>query len=543
MAYEIRVHQFYHFNIFLHVSEIIVIETTLPGGKNKKPSAVELCCSPTNIPHNQGKLWGTPAIAHNEVIMFKIIITETTLPGGKNKKPSGPGAVTPMGKEFITVFMQNHNPKETPQLELLVTGSSPSTSVSVTINKSNFKKHLKVGKGETVTIPITEPVEMHGTGKFPHSVVIKADADIAVVSRNYKYASADTSLLYPVHQLGVQYYIITPPWGPESTYKEFSVVTYDKSTTVDVYLKGAVNFQGKVYPKGSKLTLTLEPFQAVQFQSPDDLSGTKVISRHPVAVLSGHTCSKKNGECDHVYEQLLPVDSWGTTFFVPPLSFQPKSDVVFVVASQNTRIDHQSGTEKRTKNVKAGEVIQIEIKQTSPLSIHASDKIQVLFYGTGGTFKDKSFDPFLTNVPDIEQFCFTYELTGQAKFETNLAIILTKTLAAPGITFDGKAPGEIKWKVFPGSEYSWGEYSYGGGFSIHKMQHLTVAFGLLSIGYSERIGYGSVAPCINGPRALGSWINGKWIIQMGQPLQPKEKIIVIETLPGGNIKKPSGEYV
>ncbi|MEE6482046.1 hypothetical protein FKM82_013131 [Ascaphus truei] len=397
--------------------------------------------------------------------------------------------------------MQNHDATELPELELLVTGSSPSTSVSVTINKSDFRKDITVGKGETVSVPITAPVELQGTGIFPSSVVIKADADITVVSRNYKYASSDTALLYPVHQLGLQYYIVTPPWGPESQYKEFSVVTYKNPNTVDIYLKGAVNLKGVKYAPGSKLTLALQPFQAVQIQSKDDLSGTKVVAKYPVAVLTGHTCSMKNGECDHVYEQLLPVASWGTTFFVPGLSFQPKSDIAFVVASQDTCLDYHSGTKKGNRNITTGEVTQFEVNVATPLSIIASEKIQVLLYGTGGTFKDKTFDPFLTNIPDTGKFGYTYEIIGQNKFNTNLAIILTKTSKESGITFDGKASGKIQWRRFPATEYSWGEYDYGSGFSTHIVENLKFPFGLLSIGFSERIGYGSVAPCISGPGA------------------------------------------
>ncbi|XP_053546864.1 IgGFc-binding protein-like [Bombina bombina] len=405
---------------------------------------------------------------------------------------------SPLGSEFITAFMQNHKPEEVPQLELLVIGSSPSTSVSITINKSDFRKDLIVGKGEAIPVPITAPVEMHGTGMFSSSVIIKSQADITVVSRNYKYASADTALLYPVYQLGVEYYIITPPWKIESEYKQFSVITYKTPNTVDIFLKGSVNLNGVTHPAGSTLTLTLEPFQAVQIQSTDDLSGTKIIAKNPIAVLTGHTCSEKNGACDYVYEQLLPVTSWGTTFFVPSMSFQTKYDITFVVASQDTSLEYYSGKDKGNKDLKAGEVTQFEIRENSPLSVVASNRIQMLLYGTGGIYKDKTFDPFLTNIPDIDKFGNMFAIVGQDKFDTNLAILLAKTTDLSEITFDGKAPQNIQWKVFPGTDYSWGEYSYGGGFSSHIVENVKFPFGLLSIGFSERIGYGSVAPCISG---------------------------------------------
>ncbi|XP_053546876.1 IgGFc-binding protein-like [Bombina bombina] len=413
--------------------------------------------------------------------------------------------LTSLGREFVTVFMQNHEPKETPQLELLVTGTKPSTSVTVTINKSDFRKKVKVGEGETISIPITTNVEMSGTNTSPSSIVIKADFGVTVVSRSYKYGSSDTALLYPVRLWGVEYYIITPPWGADGAFTEFSVIGYESPTVINIYLKGAVSFQGKNYPKDSKLTLTLEPLQAVQIQSTDDLSGTKIVADHPVAVLSGHTCTQRNGDCGHVHEQLLPVASWGSSFFVPGISFQPKSDIAFIMSAQDTCIEYQSGEKIENRNVVAGELMQLEVTKSSPLFIHANEKIQVLFYGTGGTFNDIPFDPFFTNIQSTERYGTAYELIGQDKFETNLAIIVSKTTAESGITVDGKLPEGIVWREIPGSEYSWAEYNFGSGFSYHTMQHLSVPFGLLIFGYSPSLTYGYLAPCIKGKKNINSF--------------------------------------
>ncbi|KAE8594561.1 hypothetical protein XENTR_v10019693 [Xenopus tropicalis] len=408
----------------------------------------------------------------------------------------GPYDVTSLGKEFITAFLQNHNPKEVPQLELFLTGTTPDTTVTVTVSQSNFQKTLKVGKDETISVPITEPVEMQGTGRSPRSVVIKSDSEITIVSSNYKYASGDTALLYPVQRLGREYYVFTPPFGPGSAFKEFAVVAYDKATTVDVDVTGAINFDGKDYPKGSRLTLSLEPFQAVQFQSPDDLTGTKVVSQYPVVVLSGHTCSKKYGDCDHVYEQLLPVPSWGSAFFIPPLSFQTKADFVFVVTSEDTTINYQSGKETGKKNVKAGESTQFEITQTSPLSLDASRNIQVFLYGAGGTSKGQLFGTFLTSIAAITSFGSAYQIIGQERYETNFAVFIVKTSDRAQLRFDRKPLQGLKWKAFPGSEYSWAEYDYGRKFASHLVEHSSSSFGLLSIGYSPSTSYASLAPII-----------------------------------------------
>ncbi|CAH2318273.1 Hypothetical predicted protein [Pelobates cultripes] len=407
------------------------------------------------------------------------------------------GSGNPLGREFITVFMQNYDPKEVPDVELVVVGSSPSTAVSVTVNKSGFKKEVTLAKGQLASIHLAGNVELIGTGTFSSSVIVQASADISVFSRSYKRLSSDSALLYPVSELGIEYYIVTPPWGPSNQYTEFSVVTYEKPNIIDIYLKGLVTFNKVKYPAGSKFTVVLEPFQAAQFQSTDDLSGTKVLSKYPVAVLCGHTCSMKNGRCDHVYEQLLPVSSWGSTFFIPGLSFQSKFDIAFVVASQDTTLDFQSGSKKGTKQVRGGEVSQFEVSVSSPLYITTSSKLEVLFYGTGGTFNGKIFDSFFINMPDVEKFGNIYVIVGQSLFDTNIAVLITKT-SEKSITIDGKSIGGIQWKTFPGTEYSWGEYNIGKGSSKHVIENKISPFGLLSIGFSDQIGYGLVAPSLVG---------------------------------------------
>ncbi|XP_063799975.1 IgGFc-binding protein-like [Pseudophryne corroboree] len=404
--------------------------------------------------------------------------------------------VTSLGRKFITHFLQNQNSTEIPQREVLVTGTLPNTTVSIIINKYNFSKVVKVGKGETVRIPITIEKELKGTTKCPHPVVITADADVTVMSSNYRNNSGDVSLIYPVHQLGYEYYIITPQKGPEDQYNEFLVISSENQTTVDIYLKGSVNYNGTQYLKGDKMTIKLEPFQAIQIQSKDDLSGTKVDSNLPAVVIAGHMCAENNLGCSHVYEQLRPVGSWGTMFFIPDLSFQTKYDIVLVMASQKTSIQYQSGEKIHLKHVSAGELIQIHVTISLPLSIYSTSLLQVLLYGTGGTLNGKPFGSFLTVIPGTNLFGLSYELIGQEKFNTNLAVIITYTFGVPGITFDETFPKDIQWKQFPGSFFSWAEYNYGSGISSHMVRHSTVPFGLLSIGYSMNMAYGSTAPCI-----------------------------------------------
>lgn len=99
---------------------------------------------------------------------------------------------------------------------------------------------------------------------------------------------------------------------------EFSITNGKHSNTVKVSVKGNFRYKNVFYKKGSTLSLNLKPYESVLFQSPFSFTGTRVSSQRPVAVFTGYTCYMVWWIfCDHLYEQLLPVNKWGSTFFVP----------------------------------------------------------------------------------------------------------------------------------------------------------------------------------------------------------------------------------
>ncbi|XP_008115273.2 IgGFc-binding protein isoform X2 [Anolis carolinensis] len=400
------------------------------------------------------------------------------------------------GKQFITAFMENFEtrwPSET-KLQLFLTGYSSSTIVTVTLTKSANRKSYLVEEGQTlpVEIPVTE--EMKGSGTFENSVLIQADKDISVVLMDRKLFSVATTTVYPVHQLGTDYYIITPA-GTRSTgyFKEFAVIAWQNPTRVDIHLKGKVVFDGKSYSAGSKLTVNLGAFQAIQLQSSDDLSGVRIESSAPVAVLSGHVCVQQNYYCDHVSEQLLPVPSWGNTFIVPPVFFQGSVDLVYVVASQNTRIHYQSGDLKSFQDMVAGEVSHFEIQYPQAFYVSANAGIQVFLFFTGIKSGNTGYDPFLINIPPIKSYGLSYYTDGMYKFE-NYITIIAKSSETSRITRDNSAISDIQWREIPGVQYSWGEGRWPTNSRSVLLKHPDSPFAVFLFGTRNYEGFGFAPP-------------------------------------------------
>ncbi|XP_066575341.1 IgGFc-binding protein [Amia ocellicauda] len=404
---------------------------------------------------------------------------------------------SPAGKEFATVFMQNYyqNYAE-PRLQIQVSAFSPDTKVKVSVSGLSIVQEKTLGAGQVAFFQMPKDVELYGSQLSFNTILIEASKEVTVVSLNYKYLTADTSVVYPVTEWGTEYYVFTPRISPFGTFKELSVTNYREANTVDVYLKAAVEFQGQEYPPGSKLTIQLSPFQSVQLQSWNDLSGSRVVSRLPVAVSSGHTCTWRFTRCNHVYEQLMPVSHWGKNFIVPPLSFQNRYDNVFIIASQPTSFTMRVGNAEQVVQISQGEVYEFPIRAPNPMSIRSNQGIQVLFQANGAYFRDGTmFDPFLMTIVPTDQFCTSYTLDGQTDFN-NVAIFLVHTGDLQGLRFDNNpVPRNIQWSAIVGTEYSWAEVAYTAGAGHHTASHPKSPFGLYSVGTSMMNGYGAPAPC------------------------------------------------
>lgn len=84
-----------------------------------------------------------------------------------------------------------------------------------------------------------------------------------------------------------------------------------------------------------------------------DLTGTRVISSKPIAVLSGANRTQIfKGTCaSHLIEQTPPVSTWGTTFILVPVPNQRMGDLYrFVAKEPQTTITLGTGKQIRLQH-------------------------------------------------------------------------------------------------------------------------------------------------------------------------------------------------
>ncbi|TRZ04121.1 hypothetical protein DNTS_030274 [Danionella cerebrum] len=401
------------------------------------------------------------------------------------------------GREFATAFMQNYiSPFDSPLFQLYLTSLNSDSVVKITIAGLRFTQEVQLTPGQSITVTLPSEVELSGSKRSRNTALIQASEEITVSSLNSKQYTADTSLVYPVTEWGTEYLVFTPANSPASMFKEFVLINGKEQNTVELFLRAAVRFEGRLYPVGGKLVLALEPFENAQIQSQGDLTGTRISSQLPIAVYSGHTCTWRFSKCNHVYEQLLPVQSWGTQFLMAPMAIQSQYDSIYVQTSQATNITIQSGRNTISDVLQRGVVLEYKIQFPDGLSIIADSGIQVFFLFNGlRTSHGALFDPFLINLLPVSHFCSSYELHGIADFD-NRALLIIPTGEQTGIRFNGSTlPENVQWRVIKNSEYSWTELHHPLGTDGNKIYHPSASFGVYSVGFQQANGYGAPAPC------------------------------------------------
>lgn len=403
------------------------------------------------------------------------------------------------GKEFLVAVLQNSEEAVRPNLFLHLTAYADSTQVTLTsTDGGSFHETINLRKDQTSPISIPGALELINRRISQKSLLVTSTKDISVVITSSKTYTVGATAVLPTAVLGNEYYVVTPTDAAKEGLKEFAVVAGKEPSTISIKIKGKLYFRGRNYRSGSTLSVPLRPYESLQLQSEDDLSGTKVTSDNAIAVFSGHTCAKVNSGCDYVVEQLLPVSAWGKAYIVPPNPLQKAHDFVYVVAAQDGSISYHEGSAATTKNVEAGEVKVFKLRPNSPFYVTSSVEIQVVLFFTGSRGYYVWQDPFLLTIPPISSYCASYRFTGLNAY--NYVLLVAKNSDTNAIA--QQKGSDREWKEIPGTEYSWSMHSLSSSYSSWSSENERATFGLLGFGFMNYVGYGFAGLCATSSSTL-----------------------------------------
>lgn len=326
---------------------------------------------------------------------------------------------------------------------LSITAQESLATVTIEIKGLNYKQSLTIKKGSTEYVTLPDRAEIYEDGVSAKTVLISSNTDISVVSSHIKPYTGDSSVIFPNHQLGKSHVAFTPEG--DSFNKIVAIVNGKEDNTINILPYSDLQLKSKAQlQRGVKMPIRLAPYQVYLLRSMKTLTGTRIESQFPVAVLAGHECLSLFTTCEHVYEQLVPIESLSDEYLVPAMHpLLTGQDTVHVVATEdNTDVTVHHGPLPLHKSLHSGELLNVMIHL--PTVIRSNKKIMVMYSSS-----NIPYDEFLTNIIPVSQMSESWTVYAQDNYN-NFAVVVSEVGTSKSL-FDF-----LKWNVFPANKkYTW----------------------------------------------------------------------------------------
>lgn len=343
-----------------------------------------------------------------------------------------------LGNNFWVSFMQNF---DVPTNCIIYITSTQGATGTVSMPGSGWSQNFTVGANASIGIQIPAaqyPNIENSNLVLDKGVHIISNNPIAVYAANQRDASSDATLVLPVQALGDQYMIMS--YTVLSGYpSEFIIIGVENNTSIQIIPKAAViGGVGANVP----FNITLNAGQVYMVQSNGDLTGstikaTNLNTCNNFAVFAGNRCANVPTTCtycDHLYEQMLPLKTWGKNYITSPLMTRSSDQFRILAMENSTSIQINGGT---PINLNAGQYYETSLSQAS--FITSNKYVCVSQYSKGTSCDNVTSDPFMIILSPVEQFinnivfqAFNTSVINQ--FYTN---IITKTANTNLVTLDG----------------------------------------------------------------------------------------------------------
>ncbi len=360
-------------------------------------------------------------------------------------------------------------------------------TVKITVNAKGYNHTIKLAANtpDVVSIlpEIAQPYIKSPFAPVTESIVFRnaairvtSDEPITLFAVVRYRQSSEGTLVLPLSALGNEYQIAS--FGDASqyypTYNSFpslaGVVAPFDETQVTFEMGGNANsVSSDGLRPGEKISKTLNSGDVWMFSSMgrgSDLTGSKITSNLPVAVLSANQCANipiEVKQCGYIFEQIMPTRFWADNYMISKIPGRKYSPIVRIFASQ-TNTDITVNGIPAAKISKAGGIIgegYVELRPDSDFrtgkgdNIKSNKPIAVVFYNSGVTEDGLPLPqgaPFMSiagaDVHAQKHVRFVLPgLPNDSKFGTNYLTLITETET------EGLIPDDMYLSYFDGMQF------------------------------------------------------------------------------------------
>jgi hypothetical protein len=270
-------------------------------------------------------------------------------------------------------------------------------------------------------------------------------------------ASTDASLLLPDHVLGKHYYVVS--WPRSIAESATLIYAIEDGTSLEIMpgpnaAVGAVGGAPALVP-GQVTNTTLNASQSLQFLADGDMTGTRIVSDKPIGVFAGSPCANVPVNvryCDHLEEQMLPQETWGSTMVVAPFFARGQEPSIFrVIAEQDgTELSFNPAIVVADNTLDAGEFLEFESAEAFVLT--ANHPILLIQFMVGSQHPGVQNggarnigDPAMTTIVPAGQWRHDYAYLIPETYTVNY-VTITAPLATD-VLLDGEMLSPDGWTV------------------------------------------------------------------------------------------------
>lgn len=369
------------------------------------------------------------------------------------------------GREFFVGYLPNPLVATTASVHL--TSDLPSTvTVQYPAVSPSFSQTVELTPGQVTVVNL--PAGSHSSwtaGAVRNNLVrLAGTEDFVVYLVNRGRFSSDAAMALPVDALGTSY-IVTTMSGSNivtSDRSQFLVMAPFDGTTVTITPTTSLRRPSPIgsNPAGVPFQVTLqrgEGFRGEAVSARTDLTGTLIEADRPIAVLGGNICTNVPGStafCDHVFEVMHPLVSWGSSALVVNLPNRPGGSLYRIVASEDDTEISVDGAPVAT--VQKGDLVQLGPLAGSHL-VTAEKPVFVTQFMTGSTSPGASLgDPAMANMIPPDQFLesYTFSTVGGSQFAFHFLTVVAPQSSVGSVLLDGVAIPATEFTPIGSTGYS-----------------------------------------------------------------------------------------
>ena len=454
--------------------------------------------------------------------------------------------ISTQGTEFWVSFMGNGfktNGNSPYVLTQLMISSKHDCTGTISNPQTGWSQNFTVRANNITSINIPGDQGYNETSSYETASnkglqIVTTDI-VSVYCTNIATNSFDASYVLPVQALADDYIIQTyeqsttsNPSGTtdfsEYLTSAFLIVATEDNTIIDI-TPSTNTLGGK--PANEEFSVTLQKGESYQVRSTSngshrDLSGSRVTSRDctkPIAVFNGNTLTAvpnvSNG-LDHIFEQAMPLRSWGKKFVVTQSSSR-RRDFVKVTSSANDNIIKKNGTEIAT--LQAYESLSFELSsQDKSCYIETTVPSAVYLYNTTSSDDhdgSNNGDPSMLWISPIEQrmsevtfTTFSGSASNSSSIDYQYVNIIVASEDINNVTFDNTSIPSNQFETVSGNE----NYSFirkGISHSVHQIA-CPNGFNAHIYGFGQNRGYAYLVGSNAADLSTAIFVNGETVQQL-----------------------------